>query len=369
MARISPDVFVFFLSFTVLLAFLAMMLGVWAWALGRIWRGIPLLAGVRPSPLQQARWGAVTVLALIFFYVLVNASVFRLYAAATGRQLPRAATQADQGDDAGKPAKTLDENRAARGPEAPGKVVAEQSQGELMLQLAVINTILLLLVPAFLRLTSGATLADLGIDVTDWKRQMALGLGAAMLMIPAVIAIQSLAVRVWPSQRHPVELMVLEQFTPGVALLAILSTVVLAPVIEEMLFRGIIQRWLSRLFGERSSPTVILHENDPLSMDDLTGDVVLRRAGEETGGSHRKGNRRRVSARPGITGRFEPRHRSHLGPLCSHAYAPVARSDCHLPAFHGAGLPLPANREPARSDHHAWDIQWVQYGFDATAGH
>ena len=120
-----------------------------------------------------------------------------------------------------------------------------------MLQLAVINTVLIVLLPAVLRLTSGATLADLGIDLTDWKRQMAWGVVAAMLMIPAVIAIQSLAVRVWPSQKHPVELMVLEQFTPGVALLAILSTVVLAPVIEEMLFRGIIQRWLCRLFGER----------------------------------------------------------------------------------------------------------------------
>ena len=204
MARISPDLFVFFLTFTVLLAFLACMLGVWAWALGRIWRGIPLLAGVRPLTLRQARWGAVTVLALIFF-TMVNASVFRLYAAATGRHLP------PRGD-SGRSKATMPENpgrlwtrspAATRPAEAAWQGAAEQSQGELMLQLAVINTILLLLVPAILRLTSGATLADLGIDLTDWKRQMGWASGAAMLMIPAVIAIQSLAVRVWPLRSTP----------------------------------------------------------------------------------------------------------------------------------------------------------------------
>ena len=78
----------FFLTFSVLLAFLAMMLGAWVWALGRIWRGIPLLAGVQPLTLRQAGWGALTVLAVIFLYLIVNASVFRLYAAATGRHLP-----------------------------------------------------------------------------------------------------------------------------------------------------------------------------------------------------------------------------------------------------------------------------------------
>ena len=46
--------------------------------------------------------------------------------------------------------------------------------------------------------------------------------------------------------------MVLEQFTLGIALLAIVSTVVLAPMIEEMLFRGIVQRWLVQLVGEAS---------------------------------------------------------------------------------------------------------------------
>ena len=148
-----------------------------------------------------------------------------------------------------------------------------------MLQLAVINTVLIVLL-------AGGSSAHLRGHVsrtwestpTDWKRQMAWGVGAAMLMIPAVIAIQSLAVRVWPSQKHPVELMVLEQFTPGVALLAIVSTVVLAPMIEELLFRGVVQRWLSRLFGERS--TARRRDRDDRAVRRRSDrSVVLRRTG------------------------------------------------------------------------------------------
>ena len=272
MARISTELLVFFLTFTVLMTFVVMILGIWGWALGRIWRGIPLLSGVGPSPLRPARWGALTVLAVIVLYLLVNTSIFRLYAGATGRQIPRAVGRAEPADGAGNLEKVPDQKPGARAPDAPAKVATEQTQGELMLQLAVVNTMLLLLLPAAVRLTSGATLADLGITLIDWKKQVVRGVCAAMLMIPAVGAIQSLATRVWPSQRHPVELMVLEQFTPGVALLALLSTVVLAPVIEEMLFRGIVQRWLSRLFGEQPSQEPILKERPPLWVDDQTGD-------------------------------------------------------------------------------------------------
>ena len=77
--------------------------------------------------------------------------------------------------------------------------------------------------------------------------------------------------------------MVLEQFTPGVALLAILSTVVLAPMIEEMLFRGVIQRWLSRLL--RGAVITNRRHAEPdgrpaESMDASDRCVELRRARE-----------------------------------------------------------------------------------------
>src|SRR5262249_49881930 len=140
---------------------------------------------------------------------------------------------------------------------APAKVKqgesGEQSLAEQLIQLALINGILLVLVPLLVRLTSGASLADFGLSLLRWKRQMAIGVGAAFLMTPAVYAIQSLAVRIWKSRQHPVEQMVLDQFSIGIAILAMGSTVVLAPMIEELLFRGIVQRWLTRALGNRTS--------------------------------------------------------------------------------------------------------------------
>ena len=73
MARPSPEHLAFVLTFSVFLAFLAGMLAAWVWALGRLWRGIPLLDGVRPLRHREARWGAVSVLALIVLYLMVNA--------------------------------------------------------------------------------------------------------------------------------------------------------------------------------------------------------------------------------------------------------------------------------------------------------
>ena len=116
-----------------------------------------------------------------------------------------------------------------------------------------INRLLLILVPLLVRYTSGATLADLGLSLVNWRRQLAIGVGAALLMTPAVIAIQIVAVQVWRSHKHPVEEMVLDSFSPGIALLAVVSTMVLAPMIEEILFRGIVQRWLTRFAGPRGS--------------------------------------------------------------------------------------------------------------------
>ena len=147
------------------------------------------------------------------------------------------------------------------GPHDPGPDAStEQSLAELMFQFAVSNGLLLVLVPAFVRLTSGAGLADLGLHRQEWPRQMGIGVRAAMLMTPPVCAIQFLTVQIWRSQAHPVEQMVLEKLTVGVAILAVLSTMVLAPWIEELLFRGIFQRWLGRLVEDRPFSTTAIQE-------------------------------------------------------------------------------------------------------------
>ena len=284
MDRHSPELFVFSILFILILlgaAFLG-MLWAWVWALGRIWKGLPIVADDRAWPLKPAPWGSLTVLSLVFLYLGVNMTVSRIYAAATGRQLPRVAKAAgNQGHgDAREPDKAIDKSKNAEQAPGPGEASAagqskdvkagphdpgpdastEQSLAELMFQFAVSNGLLLVLVPAFVRLTSGAGLADLGLHRQEWPRQMGIGVRAAMLMTPPVCAIQFLTVQIWHSQAHPVEQMVLEKLTVGVAILAVLSTMVLAPLIEELLFRGIFQRWLGRLVEGRPLPTTTIPE-------------------------------------------------------------------------------------------------------------
>jgi membrane protease YdiL (CAAX protease family) len=282
MDRHSPELFVFSILSILLMAALLGMLWAWVWALGRIWKGLPILADDRAWPLKPAPWGSLTVLSLVFLYLGVNMTVSRIYAAATGRQLPRVAKAAgNQGHgDAQEPDKAIDKSKNAEKAPLPGEASAdgqskdvkagphdpgpdastEQSLAELMFQFAVSNGLLLVLVPAFVRLTSGAGLADLGLHRQEWPRQMGIGVRAAVLMTPPVCAIQFLTVHIWRSQAHPVEQMVLEKLTVRVAILAVLSTMVLAPLIEELLFRGIFQRWLGRLVEDRPLPTTTIPE-------------------------------------------------------------------------------------------------------------
>src|SRR5271166_4381563 len=282
MDRHSPELFVFSILFILILlgvAFLG-MLWAWVWALGRIWKGLPIVADDRAWPLKPAPWGSLTVLSLVFLYLGVNMTVSCIYAAATGRQLPRVAKVAENQGGAREPGKAIDQPKHAEKAPGPGEASAdgqskdvkagphdpgpdastEQSLADLMFQFAMSNGLLLVLVPAFVRLTSGAGLADLGLHRQEWPRQMGIGVRAAMLMTPPVCAIQFLTVQIWHSQAHPVEQMVLEKLTVGVAILAVLSTMVLAPLIEELLFRGIFQRWLGRLVEGRPLPTTTIPE-------------------------------------------------------------------------------------------------------------
>ena len=289
MDRHSLELFVFSILSILLMAALLGMLWAWVWALGRIWKGLPILADDHVRPYKPAPWGSLTVLSLVFLYLGVNLTVSRIYAAATGRHLPRVAKAAEnQGQGQGdvrEPDKAIDKSKNAEKAPLPGEATAagqsnnvksgphdpgpdastEQSLAEPMVQSALSNGLLLVLVPAFVRLTSGAGLADLGLHRQEWPRQMGIGVRAAMLMTPLVCAIQYAAIRIWTPKTHPVEQMVLEKLTVGVAILAVLSTMVLAPWIEELLFRGVFQRWLGRLVEDRPLPTTTIQTEGRLA--------------------------------------------------------------------------------------------------------
>jgi membrane protease YdiL (CAAX protease family) len=286
MNLLTVQLFLYSSLLTLLIVSFVGTLGAWIWAIRRLWSGRGLLENVRSSALREAPWGALTVFSVILLYVLVNVTVTRCYATITGRRPPKAMRTAENTPNEAIPDKaTLTNGNREKAPHAEFKAatkdgasatdrpanqgvpIGEQSEAELLVQLAIINVLLTILVPCLVRLTSNATLLDLGLNFENWKKQMSVGAVAALLMTPAVLAIQSLAIRIWPPHKHPVEDMILEQFTVGVALLAVVSTMILAPLIEEILFRGVVQRWLTRLLCATPGGSENQHAPDALQLE------------------------------------------------------------------------------------------------------
>ena len=260
MSAIGLDLVAFSIVSALLLATVVGIFWSWGWALRRLHSGLPLVSDedLGTLPARPAPWGGLTVTAIAFLYLGVNLAVHQFYVESAGRAAPHVVAgkpKKDAAPDAAKSAETSTvekERPGARPKDAAAGM--PQSPTDLMLQLAVANFLLLLLVPAHLRLSTGASWTDLGLHAKACSRQMAVGIRYALLMTPVVYAVQSVAIRVWRRQEHVVEQMILDKFTLGAAVLAVLSTMVLAPLTEELLFRCIIQRWLSGLLGGGGKP-------------------------------------------------------------------------------------------------------------------
>ena len=128
---------------------------------------------------------------------------------------------------------------------------------EQMFLLSVINSVLMVLIPLLVRLTSGARLRDLGICLTGWMQQAVMGVGATLFVAPIIYLVQIGVGQFWPpdpDNDHPLKRMLEGQFTPGVVYLAFVSGVILAPILEELIFRAIVQGWLTAWLAPRRNP-------------------------------------------------------------------------------------------------------------------
>jgi membrane protease YdiL (CAAX protease family) len=223
----------------------------WAWTLRGLVRQEPLLP---ETPLVERRkppWGLGTILLMLAAYIFAGHQAFELYARAIRAEQPK------QG--AAVPGQ-VDPKDRAQAPERPDDKEADSlphglSPIELMCIQGAINGIFILLLPGLARLTSGARLRDLGLSLRGWRRQAAIGIVAVLFLMPIVYSVQMACVSFLhlPDQerekfKHPLEKMLRDTFSPGVASVALLSAVVLAPVFEELMFRGFIQSWLVKAF-------------------------------------------------------------------------------------------------------------------------
>jgi membrane protease YdiL (CAAX protease family) len=120
----------------------------------------------------------------------------------------------------------------------------KSSGTEMMLLNCLLDLALLVVIPYLVRKTSGARLRDFGVDFVNWPGQVACGLVATLITAPLVYAIQYGVVRIWDPKAHPLMTAVFEEFSVGVAALAVVTAVIVAPIFEELLFRGLLQSWL-----------------------------------------------------------------------------------------------------------------------------
>ena len=109
------------------------------------------------------------------------------------------------------------------------------------------------MVITFLRVDLTASLSDLGFQANKVKTDLRIGLIAFVSIAPAIYFLQFILK--WSYNQfaeeeaaHPIEKLVNENGSSGVIFWAIFAAVIAAPIVEEFLFRGILQGWLEKAF-------------------------------------------------------------------------------------------------------------------------
>jgi membrane protease YdiL (CAAX protease family) len=202
------------------------MIVAWVWLIWRLSRGESILPERPLVSREEPPWRAGTVSLVAFGYLLVSFVILSGY--------------------------PLIADILPAGPAVP---VAVAPLSHLMLLNALVDLLMLIVIPLVTRLTCGARLRQFGLSFDGWWQQAAVGIVATLIAAPPVNAIQILATRFWAPRTHPVQDMMFKEFSFGVAGLAVLTAVVLAPLFEELAFRGLIQSWLVALLARRRAPT------------------------------------------------------------------------------------------------------------------
>ena len=226
------------LAVLVLMLMLTSIVGAWIWAILRLAFGYPVLP---PNTPRIVPWGAGSVLVAVLTWVALQVAVPTVYFSAF-RHHP---------------------------PALPGTPRPELTPGEMMALSAIQNTLVLALIPLVLAATSGARLRDFGIGRGDLLRQIPRGIVAYPLLAPLVFGVMMASVLCWGKTNHPLENAIVQDKSPGMVAILVLAGVVLAPLAEELIFRGVLLGWLTRLaVGEKR---VVASSS---TMDPIEGPIV-----------------------------------------------------------------------------------------------
>ena len=103
----------------------------------------------------------------------------------------------------------------------------------------------------------GASIADLGLTLRHAAQDIALGFRGFLLMAGFVYFLQIMLSLVFPDKIHPLLELIRNNPEPKYFLGAIVSASIMAPIFEEVFFRGSLQGWLEKhlLHGDEADET------------------------------------------------------------------------------------------------------------------
>jgi membrane protease YdiL (CAAX protease family) len=206
----------------------------WSWLIWRLLTGQPVLPARTQVGRRNVPWHLGTILLVFLLYVAVSLVISASY------------------------------------PLVSRLVAAKPKQAawfDLMLLNGLVMAVLLVLVPWVVRTTSGARAGDFGLSFDDWWHQAVHGVIATLIAAPPVYAIQFGAAKIWTPLQHPLSKMIDEEFSVGVGWLAVVTAVILAPMLEELVFRGLVQSWLVSVLKQGSRSLGLPLRDDSLCRD------------------------------------------------------------------------------------------------------
>jgi membrane protease YdiL (CAAX protease family) len=195
-----------------ILGLLSAMLGAWAWVIGRIATGRGLLP---PAPARVVPWRGKHVIGMLLLYLIIQLVVPVVLLVAAGV-------------------------KPVRGPKG------ELDSGLLNLATIAVNATFLVVGPWLLMKWTDARPADFGVERGRVGRDVLRGIVAWPLLAPIVFGASYLANQVWSQEKHPLQDWVEGDPSTQSWVLAVVSAAVLAPAVEEFVFRGLVLGWLGR---------------------------------------------------------------------------------------------------------------------------
>jgi membrane protease YdiL (CAAX protease family) len=104
--------------------------------------------------------------------------------------------------------------------------------------------------PLVFRVISGVHLSQLGLTTRRLGRNLLLGLAGVVVLTPGVLGLYQLLLYLYAwsgagTEKHPLVQVAEQPLAPAEWVLLVLSAVVMAPVVEEITFRGVLQPWFA----------------------------------------------------------------------------------------------------------------------------